>query len=411
MRGNFLDVPTDCPQRDERLGWTGDINVFSPTACFLYDAGGFLASWLADLAADQYEDGVVPYVVPDALSVRSQATACWGDAAVIVPWTLYQRYADAGVLDAQYDSMCKWVDHVAGLAGESRLWDRGFQFGDWLDPAAPAERPREARTDTHLVATACLAHSAGLLARIAAVLDRTEDSARYLRLAREVREAFAREYVTPAGRLAADTQTAYALALQYALLPTDAQRGHAAERLARLVHQNEYRIGTGFVGTPLICDALCDSGHDDMAYRMLMERACPSWLFPITMGATTIWERWDSLRPDGSVNPGQMTSFNHYALGAVGDWLHRVVGGLALEQSGYKRIAIAPRPGGGMTWARSRLRTPYGMAESSWRIEHGRLLVRAIVPPNSSATVLLPGSAETFEAGSGQHEWTVDPGA
>lgn len=411
MRGNFLDVPTDCPQRDERLGWTGDINVFSPTASFLYDVGGFLASWLADLAADQYEDGVVPFVVPDALSVRSQATACWGDAAVIVPWTLYERYADVAVLEMQYDSMCKWVEHVAGLAGESRLWDRGFQFGDWLDPAAPPERPREARTDTHLVATACLAHSADILSRIAAVLDRKDDSTRYERLAQEVREAFAQEYVTPAGRLAADTQTAYALALQYALLPTDAQREHAAARLARLVHQNEYRIGTGFVGTPLICDALCDSGNADMAYRMLMERSCPSWLFPITMGATTVWERWDSLRPDGSVNPGQMTSFNHYALGAVGDWLHRVVGGLAFDQSAYKRITIAPRPGGGLTSARSRLRTPYGMAESSWRIEQERLIVRAVIPPNTSAVVHLPGSDEALEVGSGDHEWTVAPSA
>ncbi|MBI5284158.1 MAG: family 78 glycoside hydrolase catalytic domain, partial [Chloroflexi bacterium] len=283
MRGNFLDVPTDCPQRDERLGWTGDINVFSPTACFLYDAGGFLASWLADLAADQYDDGTVPFVIPDALAVRSLPTACWGDAAVIVPWVLYERYADREVLDAQYDSMRRWVDHVADLAGEARLWDAGFQFGDWLDPAAPPDRPRDARTDTHLVATACLVHSADVLSQIAAVLGRDDDGARYERLAREVREAFAREYVTPAGRLAADTQTAYALALRYALLPAEAQRRRAAERLARLVHQNQYRIGTGFVGTPLICDALCDAGKSDLAYRMLLERACPSWLFPVTM--------------------------------------------------------------------------------------------------------------------------------
>jgi alpha-L-rhamnosidase len=257
------------------------------------------------------------------------------------------------------------------------------------------------------VATACLAHSAEVLSRIAALLKRADDAARYGRLAREVRAAFAREYVTPAGRLAADTQTAYALALQYALLPAEAQRGHAGERLARLVHQNEYRIGTGFVGTPLICDALCDSGNTDMAYRMLMERSCPSWLFPITMGATTIWERWDSLRPDGSVNPGQMTSFNHYALGAVGDWLHRVVGGLAPDEPGYKRITIAPRPGGGLTSARSRLRTPYGIAESAWRVEEQRLIVSAIVPPNTSASVHLPGSAAPVEVGSGHHEWTV----
>jgi alpha-L-rhamnosidase len=408
MRGNFLDVPTDCPQRNERLGWTGDINVFSPTACFLYDTGGFLASWLADLSADQYEDGIVPFVIPDALPMRSLPTACWGDAAVIVPWVLYERYADDAVLETQYDSMRRWVEHVAELAGASRLWDAGFQFGDWLDPAAPPDRPQQARTDTHLVATACLAHSADVLSQIAVVLGRVDDAARYEQLAREVRGAFAREYVTPAGRLAADTQTAYALALRYALLPTEAQRQHAAQRLARLVHQNEYRIGTGFVGTPLICDALCDSGKIDLAYRMLLERSCPSWLFPVTMGATTIWERWDSLRPDGSVNPGEMTSFNHYALGAVGDWLHRAVGGLAPAAPGYKRMAIAPRTGGGLSWARSRHRTPYGTAECAWRVDGRKLVVNATVPPNTTATVTLPGSNEPFEVGSGDHEWTVD---
>jgi alpha-L-rhamnosidase len=407
MRGNFLDVPTDCPQRNERLGWTGDINVFSPTASFLYDVDGFLASWLADLAADQHADGVVPFVVPDVLSGRSLPTACWGDAAVIVPWIVYERYADTGVLEAQYDSMRRWVDLVAELTAESRLWDRGFQFGDWLDPAAPPERPREARTDTHLVATACFAHSADVLARVATILHRPDDAMRYNRLAQEVREAFAHEYVTPAGRLAADTQTAYALALHYGLLPTDEQRQRAAQRLARLVHQNGYRIGTGFVGTPLICDALCDAGSVDVAYRMLMERTCPSWLFPITMGATTVWERWDSLRPDGSVNPGEMTSFNHYALGAVGDWLHRVVGGIAPEEFGYKRIAIAPRAGGGLTSAESRLRTPYGIARCSWRLEGDRMLVRATIPPNARATVRLNGSAEALDVGSGEYEWSV----
>jgi alpha-L-rhamnosidase len=409
MRGNFLDVPTDCPQRNERLGWTGDINVFSPTASFLYDVDGFLASWLADLAADQHADGAVPFVIPDVMSGRSVPTACWGDAAVVVPWVLYERYADIAVLEQQYESMQRWVELVAGLAGESRLWDQGFQFGDWLDPAAPPERPREALTDTHLVATACFAHSADVLSRVAKLLHREEDAARYGRLAQEVRAAFAREYVTPSGRLAADTQTAYALALQYALLPSDAQRVHAAQRLARLVHQNGYRIGTGFVGTPLVCDALSEAGNVDMAYRMLMERSCPSWLFPITMDATTIWERWDSLRPDGSVNPGEMTSFNHYALGAVGDWLHRVVGGLAPQQPGYKRMIIAPQPGGGLTWATSRLRSPYGVAESSWRVDGDHTVVRATVPPNTRASVRLPGSAESLDLGSGQYEWIVTP--
>ena len=407
MRGNFLDVPTDCPQRAERLGWTGDINVFSPTATFLYDVDGFLASWLRDLEADQHPDGTVPFVIPDVLDGRSRPTACWGDAVVVVPRVLYDRYGDREAVAQQYESMRRWVELVASVAGEARLWDRGFQFGDWLDPAAPPDRPRDALTDVHLVATACLVHSADLMAEAAALLGREDDVARYRQLAVEVRSAFAHEYVTPAGRLAADTQTAYALALAYDLIPPGEGREHAADRLGRLVHKNEYRIGTGFVGTPLVCDALTDSGQLEMAYRMLLERSCPSWLYPVTMDATTVWERWDSLRPDGSVNTGEMTSFNHYALGAVGDWLHRVVGGLAPGAPGYERILIAPRPGGGLTSASSRLRTPYGLAECSWRRADGELVVSAKVPPNARATVSLPGWAATEEVGSGDYEWTV----
>ena len=411
MRGNFLDVPTDCPQRDERLGWTGDIQVFSPTACFLYDVAGFLTSWLADLAADQYEDGVVPMVIPDVLPFRSVPTAAWSDAAVIVPWVLYERYDDSAVLDVQYASMRAWVDHVTELAGASCLWDRGFQFGDWLDPSAPPENPREARTDGHLVATAYFARSAELLARAAAVLGRSDDAARYVKLAEEVRAAFQREYVTAAGRLVSDTPTAYALALQFGLLDGIDQQAHAAERLAWLVRKADYRIATGFVGTPLICDALCDAGHTDSAYRLLMQRECPSWLYPLTMGATTIWERWDSIRPDGSVNPGQMTSFNHYAFGAVGDWLHRTVGGLAPASAGYRRLSIAPQPGGGLTSARSRHRTPYGIAEAGWRIDGEALHVHALVPPNTTAVVRLPGrDGPPVEVGSGHHNWIREDG-
>jgi alpha-L-rhamnosidase len=408
MRGNFLDVPTDCPQRDERLGWTGDIQVFSPTACFLCDVDGFLTSWLADLAADQYETGVVPMVIPDILPFRSVPTAAWSDAGVIVPWVMYQRFGDQAVLESQYGSMRAWVDHVAELAGQSRLWDRGFQFGDWLDPAAPPENPRDARTDTHLVATAYFARSARLLSETAKVLGNGDDAARYEKLAEDVGAAFRREYVSAAGRLVSDAPTAYALALCFGLLEPD-QRAHAGDRLARLVEKAEYHIATGFVGTPLICDALCDTGHADVAYRLLMERSCPSWLYPLTMGATTIWERWDSMTPDGRVNVGQMTSFNHYAFGAVGDWLHRTVAGLAPAAPGYRRIAIGPRPGGGLEWARARHRTPYGLAEAGWRIEGSAMRVRAVVPPNTTASVMLPGvEGAAIEVGSGAHEWVCE---
>ncbi len=389
MRGNFLDVPTDCPQRDERLGWTGDIQVFAPTASFLYDSAGFLQSWLADLAAEQMAaDGIVPFFVPNILEGPAAPAAAWGDAAVIVPWVLYQRYGDVGILATQFASMRGWVDAIAAIAGENRLWEQGMQFGDWLDPKAPPAKPGDARTAPAIVATAYFARCAELVAQTADLLGRSAEAAHYSALAAEVRAAFARYYVTPAGRLMSDATTAYALALQFALLPDAAQRAYAGKRLATLVRGSGYRISTGFVGTPLVCDALCDAGEYAAAYRLLMQRLCPSWLYPVTMGATTIWERWDSMLPDGSINPGEMTSFNHYALGAVADWLHRTVAGLAPAAPGYRRIEIRPVPGGGLTHASARHRTPYGMAGCAWRIDEG-----------------MDGPVLTLEVGAGRHHW------
>jgi len=406
MRGNFLSIPTDCPQRDERLGWTGDIQVFAPTACFLYDAAGFLTSWLADLAAEQAATGGVPLVVPRVVEGTSIPVAGWGDAAVIVPWVLYQRYGDVGVLAAQFDSMRAWVDLVAKTA-DGYLWNRGFQLGDWLDPAAPPNRPAAARTNPYVIATAYFARSAELLGQAAGLLRRTEEEAQYLQLAAHVREAFDVEYVTPAGLVMSDSETAYALVLQFALLPRAEQRRHAGRRLAALVRESGYHISTGFIGTPLICDALCSVGEYTAAYRLLNQRECPSWLYPVTMGATTIWERWDSLRPDGSVNPGEMTSFNHYAFGAVADWLHRTVGGLAPGTPGYRHLNIEPHPGGGLTSARARHLTPYGMAESEWQIKEEQIEVEVVVPPNATASVTLPGSDRPpIEVGSGTHHWS-----
>jgi alpha-L-rhamnosidase len=407
MRGNCLDIPTDCPQRDERLGWTGDIQVFAPTATFLFDVAGFLSSWLADLAAEQQERGVVPFVIPDVMGLSSPPAAAWGDAAVIVPWVLYQRYGDTGILAAQFDSMCAWVDLIARLAGEQRLWQGGYQLGDWLDPDAPPNKPDAAGTDPYLVATAYFAWSAELLGRAAGVLGRAEEEASYFALAAEVRDAFQAEYVTARGRLLSDSATAYALALQFALLRDEEQRRHAGWRLADIIREHGYHISSGFVGTPLLCDALCGAGEYDSAFRLLTQRECPSWLYPVTMGATTIWERWDSLRPDGSINPGEMTSFNHYALGAVADWLHRTVAGLAPSAPGYRQLEIGPRPGGGLTWARARHRTPYGMAEVAWRIEAGQITIEAVVPPNATARVALPGTEQaSFEVGAGAHRWS-----
>jgi alpha-L-rhamnosidase len=238
------------------------------------------------------------------------------------------------------------------------------------------------------------------------VLGRKEEEARYLQLAAAVRAAFDAEYVTPAGRVLSDAETAYALALQFDLLKTVEQRQHAGQRLVELVRSSGYHISTGFVGTPLICDALCSIGEDNAAFHLLTQRNCPSWLYPVTMGATTIWERWDSLLPDGSVNPGEMTSFNHYALGAIADWLHRTVGGLAPAAPGYRHFDVRPHPGGRLTSARARHLTPYGPAECIWTIEAGQIEVVVVVPPNATATVVLPGSDRApLEVGSGTYRW------
>ncbi|TYB71091.1 Bacterial alpha-L-rhamnosidase [Nonomuraea sp. PA05] len=408
MRGNYVDLPTDCPQRDERLGWTGDIQVFAPAAAFLYDCAGPLSSWLADLAAEQAEVGTVPHYVPWVpLVFDVSPTAAWGDAAVLVPWVLYQRTGDLGLLGSQYASMTAWVDQVGALT-RGHLWDRGFQFGDWLDPAAPPDDPGKARTDHALVATAYHAWTARVVAETAALLGHDADAARYAELAERVRGAFRREFVTPSGRLACDTQTAYALALTVDLLDGPEQRERAGRRLVELVAADDHRIGTGFVGTPLICDALCSVGAYDTAYKLLTQRACPSWLYPVTMGATTIWERWDSMLPDGSVNPGEMTSFNHYALGAVADWMHRTVAGLAPAEPGYRKLLVRPRPGGGLTHARATHLTPYGEAEVAWRLDGERLSVTVRVPHNTTAVVDLPGEP-AVEAGPGQHVFHCVP--
>lgn len=404
MRGNYVDLPTDCPQRDERLGWTGDVNAFAPTAAYLYDCAGLLSSWLADLAAEQHDDGTVPWTVPHVLYDVKPAAA-WGDAAVVVPSVLHERFGDTDLVRRQRSSMVAWVDLVTELAGDRRVWDTGFQFGDWLDPDAPDDDPAAAKAAPALVATAVWIHSLDLLAS-ALLEDEPQAAARYASIAREARAAFAETFVLGDGTLTSEAPTSYALALRYDLVPAPLRPG-AGKRLVGLVRAAGHTIGTGFVGTPLICDALCDVGAIDDAYQLLMQDRCPSWLYPLKMGATTMWEHWDSIKPDGKLYNPFMNSFNHTALGSVGDFLHRVVGGLAPASPGYRRIAIAPRPGRGLTWATTTHDTPYGRAVSAWRIEEGDLIVRARVPPNTTAEVCLPDGRTCFGVGSGDHEWSL----
>ena len=409
MRGNFVSLPTDCPQRDERLGWTGDIQVFAPTGTFLYDCAGLLRSWLRDLALEQLPDGTVPWFVPtiygNALWTPPRPGAAWGDAAVVVPWVLYERFGDVDVLADQYESAVAWVECVERLAGPDRLWDDGFQLGDWLDPAAPPDDPGAGRTDRYLVATAYFARSADLLSRIATVLERAADARRFGQLAAEVRGAFCQRYVEPLGRLTSDAPTAYALAIAFGLLP-DELVDAAGARLAQLVAAEGDRIATGFVGTPVILDALTVTGHVDRAYALLMQTQCPSWLYTVGQGATTIWERWDSMLPDGTVNPGDMTSFNHYALGAVADWLHSTVAGLRQVSPTGDRILVRPRPGGGLTWANAWLDTSHGRAAVQWEIQGEDVVVSIDVPYGVRASVDLGGPLPT-ELGDGHHELRV----
>ncbi|WP_116951670.1 alpha-L-rhamnosidase [Jiangella endophytica] len=416
MRGNFLDVPTDCPQRDERLGWTGDIQVFAPTASFLFDVGGFLGSWLGDLAAEQRPDGGVPFVVPDVVyehiggprpgDAPHSPPAGWADAAVHVPWTLYERYGDTGVLERQYDSMRAWVDKARSLAGDSLLWDTGFQFGDWLDPDAPPDDAAAAKADPAVVATAYLARSSHLLARAAAVLGRADDAEHYRRLSSDVVRAFDEAYVAADGTVQSDCQTVYALAIVWDLLETPVQRAGAGRRLAELVRAADFHVSTGFLGTPLVLDALCRAGHPDLAHSMVLTRTAPSWLYAVGMGATTIWERWDSMLPDGSINPGEMTSFNHYAYGAVADWLHRCVAGLAPAAPGYREVSVRPLVTGQLQRAAARHLSPYGPIAVSWRLDGERFEVELDVPAGVTAHLDLPLAAQpAHTVGPGTHRF------
>lgn len=419
MKGNFLSVPTDCPQRDERLGWTGDIQLFTPSASFLYGISGFMGNWLADLSAEQLEDrrkGVPGVVIPDVLSIPPNPPdpqCAWHDVTVLTPWDSYISSGDRELLRAQYASMKAWVDQ--GLPrGANGLWDQNvWQYGDWLDPTAPPEEPGKAATDSLLVADAYLVRVLETITKVSAILGESEDLLRYTADAARVRAAFQHEYVTPAGLLASDTQTAHALALVFGLFNTPNQMASSADRLAHLVHSARYRIATGFVGTPLITHALSDSGNHQLAYRMLLEKSCPSWLYPITMGATTIWERWDSMLPDGSINPGTMTSFNHYALGSVVNWLHKNVAGLSPLEPGWQKIRVRPVPGGTITNAEATYDSPYGRIECSWKVSEkdGTFHLTLSIPPNSQAVVILPsewkkagpGEEKGIEVGSGKH--------
>ncbi|PWW05733.1 alpha-L-rhamnosidase [Paenibacillus cellulosilyticus] len=394
QRGNFLDVPTDCPQRDERLGWTGDAQVFIRTAAFNYGVGPFFTKWLRDLKADQRNDGGVPFVIPNVLDEKSHSSSAWGDAAVICPWTIYLCYEDKRILEEQYDSMKAWVEYIRQQGDNEYLWNTGFHFGDWLGLDAK-EGSYIGATPRDLIATCFYAYSTELFVKAAEVLGRTEDVAHYRELYEGIVAAFEQEFLTGSGRLAAHTQTGHVLPLMFGLV-----KGSVRERLARTlaeyVKEQNYHLTTGFVGTPYLCTVLSENGYHDVAVKLVQQEDYPSWLYSIHQGATTIWEHWDGIKPDGTFWSDDMNSYNHYAYGSIGEWLYRIVAGLDLDESqpGYKRIRFAPRTDSGLEYAKASYASSYGLIRSEWKIsDESQVAYEFELPPNTTAEAWLHGAA------------------
>jgi alpha-L-rhamnosidase len=412
---NTISVPTDCPQRDERLGWTGDICVFSPTMSYLFDTGSFMGEWLKDLAHDQNRlNGVVPIFVPDTGTDFSYPEAIWGDASVLTPWDTFTATADLHLLEKQYDSVKLWLSRGVLRDPHTGLWSREQdQLGDWLAPKAPPETPNMGPTDDHLVADAWLIHSTKTASKIARAIGRDDEADVFATTAEGLTEAFYREYVTAGGRLVSDTQTALALIIRYDIFPAPLNgaksmyRQRFAQRLVHLVKRANWQVDTGFAGTPIILQTLAQIGAAEHAYRMLQAKECPSWLATVLLGATTIWERWDSMLSDGTINPGEMTSFNHYALGSVASFMHECVGGLrVVEGSGWKQVLVKPEPGGTITSAKTSHNSPLGVYAVDWRMDNGKIMVQVVVPPGGSAEVVIPGWPQGKREMKGSGTWT-----
>lgn len=403
QKGNFLDVPTDCPQRDERLGWTGDIQVFSPTAAYNMDVAGFLSKWMKDVEADQYETGSVPHIVPDVLYGSDWKNAAgstgWGDVIVTVPWVLYQAYGDVRILTQQYKNMKAWVDFEASNIDESGIWRKGTNFegvlthfGDWLAYSTETAEYPGATTDKDLISTAYYAYSANTLSKIAEVLGNKADEIKYKEQFEKTKKAFRKEFITSSGRLSSNTQTAYVLALSFDLIPDELLK-QTASYLASNVESFKH-LTTGFLGTPLLMQTLSDIGRDDLAFMLINRKTYPGWLYPVTMGATTIWERWDAQRPDRTFNGDTMNSFNHYAYGAVGSWLYNYVAGLKIVDPAYKTIEIKPTIGGGLTYANTSHQSMYGKIYSGWKVEDDKTIISVEVPVNTKAKIVIPSTGK-----------------
>jgi alpha-L-rhamnosidase len=379
----MLSVPTDCPQRDERLGWTGDIAAFVATGTFNVNVHGLLDKFTDDLTDAQQANGAFTDVAPFVAS--GSGTAGWGDAGVIVPYTVWQRYGDVRVIDEHFDAMKRWVDYSRATAGSDLIRNQ-WTFGDWLNV--------DDNTANDLISTAYFGYTARLVSRMAAATGRSAEAASYGALADQVAAAFTSRFVGADGTVSGGTQTGYVLALSFGLLPADRVQA-AADKLADAVAARDGHLSVGFLGVENLLPVLADHGHLATAYQVLLQPGYPGWGYMTSRGGTTIWERWDGIRPDGSLQDPGMNSFNHYGLGSVGDWLYRSVGGLGPDAAdpGYHRITIAPKPGGGLTAGKSDLKTAYGRAVSDWSISHGTLKLRVQIPANSTATVRVPAAS------------------
>ncbi|MFD4474946.1 alpha-L-rhamnosidase [Streptomyces sp. NPDC058471] len=381
QRGNFLSVPTDTPARDERLGWTGDINVFAPTAAYTMESARFLTKWLDDLRDGQSDDGAFTDVAPFVGTV-GKGVAGWGDAGVTVPWALYQAYGDQRVLEQSWSSMLKWLDYLEKHSSGYLRPAEGY--GDWLN--IQDETPKD------VIGTAYFAHSADLVAQAAEALGK--DPAPYKKLFGSVRDAFRAAYVSDGGRVKGDTQTAYVLALSMDLL-AEGDRAPAAARLVELIKSKDWHLSTGFLGTPRLLPVLTATGHTDVAYRLLVQKSFPSWGYQIDKGATTMWERWDSIKPDGSFQDAGMNSFNHYAYGSVGEWMYANIAGIAPADPGFRKILVRPRPGGGVTEAQGSFDALYGPVTTHWKTDDEGFRLTLTLPANTTAEVWIPADKRT----------------
>lgn len=420
-KSNFVDIPTDCPQRDERMGWTGDIAVFSPTACYNYDMSRFLGKWLRDLRAEQLSTGGIPNTIPVQgygfpETMPAMAIDFWGDACVLVPWAEYRARGDIGMLKNAYPAMKKYVNACKfwagfGLGCHRYIWHTPsvLHFGDWVAP--DVKKMSQWQKRSKWTATASLKNTSSLIAKIAEILGETEDAAHYAALGNKVADAYRTVFTDGNGKLKEEFQTAYVLPLYFEIFQGEEKR-RAAENLARLVEENGYCIGTGFPGTPYILFALADNGRADTAYRMLLNEKCPSWLYEIKAGATTIWERWDGLDENGVCPIGDdgtdlMISYNHYASGAVGDFFYRRIAGIEPVEAGYRKFRIAPVLGGGITYARGSVLTPYGRVTSDWKIESDQFYISVEVPMGTVCELKLPDDT-THQLVSGHYSFAAE---